>query len=233
MVIPVVAAVALLGAGGLAVAQLGPDAGTAAVAPSITPTGPAPQATAKPSAAASSARPTAGGPTDDDAQRALAGCRARVKAGEEVLQTAKTGVQHWARHVQAQTDADARKISTTEMEGEFTQTRLAGPADQKRYADALAVYDRQDGSCAAVADASTTTKTSLARCAARSKAQQPVLAAADAAMADWKSHLAAMQRSREGHVDNAQAIWIRAWRAAPKNLDAYAEATADFNPPRC
>ena len=45
--------------------------------------------------------------------------------------------------------------------------------------------------------------------------------------------VAAMQRSRQGHVENAQAIWIRAWRAAPKHLDPYEKATADFDAPRC
>lgn len=235
VIVPVLAAVALLGAGGFAVAQLGSDSGTTVVGPSVTPSVAATQATTTASDAPSSADPTASGPAaaDDLAQRALTECRAKVRAGDQVLETAATGVQDWATHVQAQTDANSSKITATEMEGEFKQTRLAGPRDQKRYADAVSAYDRQDGSCAAVADASKTTKTALARCAARDKAQQPVMEAAGPAMADWKSHLSAMQRSRQGHVENAQATWLRAWRRAPKNLDAYAKAAADFDAPRC
>lgn len=235
MVIPVVAALALLGAGGVAVAQLGGDRETTTTGPTVTPSVLATQATASPSTAASGGRPTAAGSASADAaaQQALTACRAKVRAGDQVLASAETGVAHWATHVQAQTDANASKITATEMEDEFKQTRLAGPVDQKRYADAVSAYEDHDGSCAAVKNASPTTKTSLARCATRSAAQQPVMKAAEAAMADWKSHLAAMQRSREGHVENAQGVWILAWRAAPEHLDPYAKAVADFDAPRC
>ena len=52
-------------------------------------------------------------------------------------------------------------------------------------------------------------------------------------MGDWKSHLADMQRSREVHVDNAQQVWLEAYRAAPPNINAYEKALRRFDPPRC
>ena len=60
-----------------------------------------------------------------------------------------------------------------------------------------------------------------------------MLAAAADAMGDWKRHLADMQRSREVHVADAQQIWLKAYRAAPTNLNAYDKALEDFDAPRC
>ena len=60
-----------------------------------------------------------------------------------------------------------------------------------------------------------------------------MLAAAADGMADWKSHLAAMQRNAEDHVRNAQGVWLRAWRAAPPHIKAYKKAAADFDAPKC
>ena len=42
-----------------------------------------------------------------------------------------------------------------------------------------------------------------------------------AGMRDWASHLAAMQRDKNEHVANAQAIWVKAYRAAPTNINAF------------
>ena len=67
-----------------------------------------------------------------------------------MLAAAEIGVRHWAIHVQAQTDANARKISTAKMSARFKATRLDGPADQRRYRDAIDAYEGQDGSCAKV-----------------------------------------------------------------------------------
>ena len=60
-----------------------------------------------------------------------------------------------------------------------------------------------------------------------------MLAAADDVMRDWRNHLADMQRSRETHVKNAQGVWIRAYRAAPPNINAYEKAIENFDAPRC
>jgi hypothetical protein len=156
-----------------------------------------------------------------------------VRAADKVLAEAKIGIKHWATHVQAQTDANNSKISVGQMNAKFKVTRLAGPADQSRYRKALATYQEQKGSCQRVAGAAASVAASLAKCDDRARAQRPVLAAAADGMADWRSHLAAMQRSRMTHVAHPEAVWLRAWRAAPPHIRAYDKAVANFDAPRC
>ena len=60
-----------------------------------------------------------------------------------------------------------------------------------------------------------------------------MMAAGADGMADWKSHVAAMQRNAETHVRNAQGVWLAAWRAAPPHIKAYKKAAADFDAPKC
>jgi hypothetical protein len=172
-------------------------------------------------------------PDSSQARSALTACQKKVRQGDRVLKQAKTGVGHWATHVQAQTDADNSRITVAEMAGTFKSTRLAGPADQKRYADALFDYRKLKGSCRAVKGAPKAVAAALAKCAQRAREQQPVMTAAAAAMKDWRSHLAAMQRSSEGHVANAEEVWLRAWRAAPPHIKAYKKAAAAFDAPAC
>jgi hypothetical protein len=49
-----------------------------------------------------------------------------------------------------------------------------------------------------------------------------------AAAGDWASHLAMMAAHAAGDLDanHAQTMWVAAWTAAPKNLDAFARADA-------
>jgi hypothetical protein len=176
-------------------------------------------------------------PASEQAVQAMESCRERVRAADEVLEQAQTGIGHWAAHVGAERDAQAGRISVEDRQAIFKATRLQGPADQKRYADALAAYDRvRDASCDEVDEADEADEevtATLASCQQRASAQAPVLKAAAGAMGDWKSHLAAMQRSREVHVADAQEVWLDAYRAAPKNLDAYDEAKREFDAPDC
>jgi hypothetical protein len=211
--------------------------GETTAGPEATPRVAATQLTAAPTGSASSSTPSSPAsssePGDEVAQKALARCQRKVRAADDVLAAAKPGVTHWATHVQAQTDANRKKISVGEMSALFSKTRLAGPADQRRYADARATYEDLSGSCSDVQDATPTTAAKLAKCDERARAQKPVLTAAAAGMQDWKSHLAAMQRSREGHVANPEGVWIAAWRAAPPNIRAYQKAAKKFSAPAC
>ncbi|HLL63212.1 MAG TPA: hypothetical protein VK401_09185, partial [Propionibacteriaceae bacterium] len=180
-----------------------------------------------------SARPTAT-PASADAVRALAACQKRVRAADEVLDEARTGIGHWEAHVDAERKARRGDISVDERQAIFKETRLKGPADQKRYADAQRNYERaRDAFCGKAKGADGKVAATLSKCRERAVAQGPLMRAAGAAMRDWKSHLADMQRSREVHLDNAQAVWIAAYRAAPKNINAYEKAVDDFDAPRC
>ena len=130
----------------------------------------------------------------------MKGCRAKVRAADQVMAAGKDGMRHWAEHVQAQTDALAGKITVGKMEDIFDRTMKAGDEDEKRYTAAVKAYRHRDGSCRAVAGASAQVAKQLTRCADRGRAQRPVLVAAEDGMADWTKHLADMRRSeaREG-----------------------------------
>jgi hypothetical protein len=239
VIIPLVVAAALLVGGSFAAVRFWPNATTA---------GPQPESNAttteqqSPNTAESSPSPSAStSPSDSPAAaaaaQALETCRAKVAAADEVLKQGKTGVEHWAIHIQAQKDNLAGKISVDQMKARFKKTRLAGPADLKRYDDALSAYKELDGSCERVEGADTQVATTLARCIKRSKAQPAVLRAAAAGMKDWKAHLTFMQRNalhKEGTPSEAQATWLKQYRSAPKNINAFKKASADFeDAPSC
>jgi hypothetical protein len=220
-----------------------PSPGTLASQPTADAGG---SATTSPSAGASDSTPSASPSSSDDpsspspssaadpaATKALNDCRAAVRAADRTVAAAETGLKHWSEHVQAQTDANVGKITATKMDGVFKRTRLAGPDDQKRYQDAVKAADTLSASCQAPAGATASVKQKLNDCAARSQAQKPLLEAAKDGMDDWKSHLAAMQRSRMGHVHDAQGVWLRAWRAAPPHIKAFKKADKSFDAPAC
>jgi hypothetical protein len=215
--------------GGLSIP--GASTTSATVSPAVatpTATTPTPSPRPTPSSSKRSAQPN-----DAAASRALRACRAKVKAADEVLATAKTGMGHWSDHVQAQTDANSGKIKVGEMEDIFDRTMKAGDEDEKRYRSAVKSYEDGKGSCREVSGASAKIRQQLARCAQRGKAQDPVLAAADDGMEDWIKHLADMRRSEQGKIHNPQQKWLATWRAAPKNIDAYDEAADKFSAPDC
>ena len=237
--------VALLAGGVLAALRFWPGSLTA-IGPTPDPAGASTSVAAEPSeldpttaapspTRSASARPTPTvKPASEQAVRAMKACQQRVQAADEVLAQAKTGIDHWSTHVGAQRDADKGEISPEKQKSIFKATRLKGSADQKRYAEAQRAYDRvRNASCGKAAGADAKVAAALASCQERARAQGAVMKAAAGAMGDWKSHLAAMQRSREFHVDNAQQVWLDAYRAAPKNLNAYARAVQAFDPPGC
>ncbi len=228
----IMAALALVAVAAVAAWKFLPGSPTAAgpqVAASVRTTGPS----TTPAAATTPTRPTARPTPSAVAPRALVACRTKVQAGDAVLEAGRVGIGHWTSHVRAQTEADAQTISQAQMEGRFTKSRLAGPADQQRYTAALRAYDDADGSCRAVSGADPTDAATLARCEQRHLAQQPVLDATAGVMADWDRHLRDMEHSRQGVVADPGAVWLAAWRAAPANIDRYAKAASNFRPPAC
>ena len=239
----IVVVVALLAGGAVAVLLFWPGSLTATIrrdAPSAatesSPTTPTPDVTATPSATQSrSATPKpSAAPTSSAALKALDACRSRVQAADEVLSEARTGVRHWAAHVDAERRAAEGDITVADRQRIFKETRLQGPGDQKRYADALRAYDKvEDASCGKHKGADAKTAATLAKCQQRARAQAPVMRTGAAAMDDWKQHLADMQRSREVHVADAQQVWIEAYRAAPPNINAHNKAVRNFEAPRC
>lgn len=243
IVVSLVAAAALLTGGIFAASRIGSESTASSKAPVASPvaaTSPSavvtptkvtsPPATKKTSAPSPDKSPAS---VNSAAANALKACQKRVQAADEVLAAAKTGVSHWAKHVQAQADRDDNKISAGQMKNMFAMTRVAGPDDQRRYSSALADYDKAKGSCGQVKGAAPAVSIQLDQCQARSKAQQPVMKAGANGMADWKSHLADMKRSASEYVPNAKQVWLDAAAAAPPNINAYKKAADSFDAPSC
>ena len=235
VIIPLVLAAALLVGGSFAAWKFWPGtttAGPQAESSTITAESQAPStAESSPSPSA-----TASATANPAAVKALEACQKRVKAAEAVLREGKIGVTHWASHVQAQTDNFAGKIDVEEMRARFKKTRLKGPADLKRYNEATSAYEDLEGSCSKVKGADTAVAASLKKCNERSKAQQPLLEATADGMKDWKAHQKQMQANAEhqaGSPSQAQAAWLKQYRAAPKNIKAFEKATKKFEAPRC
>jgi hypothetical protein len=235
----VVAGLVLLGGGGVAAWQLWPDGSTTSAQPqTLTTASTADSVSPSAASATPSQTPTAKpsktvDPNAVKAEQALEACKAKVSAGDKVIEEAKTGVEHWASHVESQRLADEGEIGIDEMKARFKETRLLGPGDQKRYRDAVNAYQDEDGSCSEIDKAPKAIVVSLEKCASRSADQEPVMSAGAKGMKDWASHLAAMQRNKEGHASDPQGEWIRAYRAAPKNINGWEKALDDYDPPSC
>jgi hypothetical protein len=178
--------------------------------------------------------PTSTGPAQEDsAYTALKACRANVAAADRVLAAGKDGMRNWSDHIQAQTDANAGKITIAEMDAIFDRTMKAGDHDEDRYADAIQAHQDTSGSCEAVPGAPTEVANQLTRCAERRRAQDPVLSAVHDGMADWTKHLGEMRLSMKGKIHNPQKKWLQTWRAAPRNINAYKQAAGRFSAPDC
>jgi hypothetical protein len=207
---------------------------SASASPDVaTPTATTPTPSPSPSTPSRSSSSPSAKPNDSAATAALRACRTKVDAGDEVRSAARIGMRHWSEHIQAQTDANADKISEEKMEDIFDRTKTAGDEDEKRYDSAVKRYEDEDGSCRKVSGASAKITQHLARCAERDKAQEPVLAAAEDGMEDWIRHLGEMRRSDKGKIHNPQQKWLATWRAAPKNINAYEKAVDKFSAPDC
>ncbi len=243
VLVPVIAGLALLAGAGVAAWQLWPEASTTSAQPQSsvittpaqgsTPMAATPSETPSQTPTPSPTQSATPNPDVVKAQQALESCRAKVAAADEVIKEAKTGVGHWAKHVDAQRQADLGNYTPEQMKAQFKATRVLGPEDQKRYHAAVDNYRSQDGDCGTVAKAPAEIAASLDKCHRRSVEQRPVMDAGDKGMADWASHLADMQRNKVQHLSNAQSIWVRAYRAAPTNINGFKEAIDNYDPPSC
>jgi hypothetical protein len=233
LIILLAVAAALLVGGSFAAWKFRPDATTAG------PQAESSNTTAEqvPSTAVSSPSPSVTpSPASAAAQNALEACQTRVSAADDVLKQGEIGVRHWAGHVQAQKDYLTGKATVDEMKARFKKTRLKGPGDLERYDDALSRYKDLEGPCGKVEGAESKVAAALATCAKRSKAQEPVMKATAAGMKDWRNHQKFMQRNalhREGSPSEAQATWLKQYKAAPKNINAFEKADKNFKAPKC
>jgi hypothetical protein len=233
VIIPLAVAAALLVGGLFAAVKFWPDATTAG--PQVESSTTTVESQAPSIAESSPSQPPAAEPAGEE-QKALEACQAKVRAADEVIKQGTTGVEHWAGHIQAQKDGNAGKITPEQMKAQFKATRVKGPGDLQRYDDARSTYQDLDGSCDEVAGGDSVVAAALADCNERSKAQKPLMAATNAAMKDWRTHLAFMQRNKlhkAGTPAQALQTWLSQYDAAPKNIRAFENASDDFDAPDC
>lgn len=158
---------------------------------------------------------------------ALSACARELAAADVVIAAARTGIGHWAEHVQARTDLLAGAKPKAEVSAIWKRTRQAGPADLQRYDAAVAALSGFSGACPAVSAAASQPEVAAA-CKRRAQVMAGTLAAARSAMGDWRSHQAAMAAHNAGDFDaaHAQTLWVAAWTTAPTNLNAFRAANA-------
>jgi hypothetical protein len=116
-------------------------------------------------------------------------------------------------------------MSVSTMDAMWKRTRLAGPADQRRFHAALDSY-HPTSACTELRNLPKVDKSSASHCATRYAAASEAIDAAKAAMADWKSHLDNMAAFAAGKMTpaEAQTRWVEAWRNAPPHIDDYERA---------
>lgn len=159
-----------------------------------------------------------------------AACAKEVQAAEAVVLVAAAATEHWREHVQARTDLLAGKNSEEQTKAIWKRTRLLGPADKVAVNSAVAKRVATKGGCDEVPGKA------AAFCKERLAALDAAGTAGKAAAGDWAAHLQAMAAHAEGDfgAEHAQDLWVAAWTAAPRNLDAAARATAALaNAPAC
>ncbi len=151
-----------------------------------------------------------------------AACVKEIQAAEAVVLVAAAATEHWREHVQARTDLLAGTNSEEQTKAIWKRTRLLGPGDKVAVNSAVAKRAATKGGCNDVPGKA------AAFCKQRLAALDAAGTAGRAAAGDWAAHLQAMTEHAAGDfgAEHAQDLWVAAWTAAPRNLDAAARATA-------
>jgi hypothetical protein len=157
----------------------------------------------------------------------LAACVAEVAATDAEVDAARVGIGHWIEHIQARTDLLSGAKSEEVTKAIWKRTREAGPADLTRYQQAVAEHAQRSGACVRAARSSRASS-QLSACQLRLRVLNQAVAAGAAGMGDWKAHQDAMAAHKAGEIDSAhaQTMWVAAWTAAPKNINAFKAADA-------
>ncbi|MEV5963748.1 hypothetical protein AB0L70_18410 [Kribbella sp. NPDC051952] len=234
LVVGVVAAVTV--AAGVALAQLGGPSDQPTGQPTLSTThpahnashaasaptsGPATNEPAKP-AASQPAKPATPQPKPKVIKSAADACADEIRTTEAVVTSAWAAAEHWRQHVQARTDLLSGKNSEEATKAIWKRTRLAGPADIATLDSAVSAQAKAAGGCKKLSGTTATV------CKKRLSALDRAAKADRAAAGDWESHLSMMAAHAAGDFDaeHAQDMWVAAWTAAPKHLDAASRANA-------
>lgn len=120
----------------------------AAVSVSASPLGTASPSPSTPATAtpASSSAPSSTAPASAD-PAALTRCRDSVRAAENAVAAARTGVRNWNTHVQTRTELLSGRVSKAVATKTFKRTRLAGAAEIEKFDASYASYAKTRGDC--------------------------------------------------------------------------------------
>ena len=163
--------------------------------------------------------------------RKLRACATTIHATERAVRAADIGVSHWKSHVQARSDMLEGRISMKEMDSVWARTQAAGPLDQKRFRQALRASGQPSKCDLRISDMSPADRQLAAHCVQRSRSATRALSSAEAAMKDWRVHLANMAKfaNNKMSASMAQGRWVKAWRNAPKKISAFRTARDALN----
>ncbi len=152
-------------------------------------------------------------------------CRGELKSADKVVKAARTGIRHLKVHIGAHQAWISGQITEDKKSATYKRTRLLGPGDLERYANALTSYADAD------ANAAETCASQSGDCKRRSRALGASLAAGDQGIAHWDQHLTNMADFAAGEFDatRAQQLWdqtraqmpqmTRPWNKAERKLD--------------
>lgn len=165
-------------------------------------------------------------------------CADAVSTGLTAVDAARAMVSGWAAHIQAMDDLQAGVNTQEQTAAIWTATREQGPADVSAFDAAREAYAPASPACSAfdIATMPADLRPAVESCQARAARTDSVLAAGQAAGADWASHLQAMADRRAGNLDphSAHLAWMAAYSAAPVNIDRFgAEDVAYAGLPPC
>jgi hypothetical protein len=172
------------------------------------------------------------------AKKELTMCAHAVAKAERAVAVARVGVRHWRAHVRARTDMLKGRISEKKMNAIWDRTRAAGPADVRRFHTARQHY-HEEPRCTKrcnFSDLPRSNRQAVNGCVARSIRAPRAVAAAKATIVDWKNHLKHMNTYANGGMTagKAQRLWVRAWRRAPENMQAFKAAGSELHhAPHC
>ena len=213
LLLALIAVAAVIIVAGVAIAQLGSR---------DEPSGLPAHSASQPAHSASNPLPTTSSPTVNSLSPAAGACAAEIRTTEAVVAAAQTAAGHWREHVQARTDLLSGKNSVETTKAIWKRTRLAGPGDISALNAAVSEQAKSVGGCAKLSGGT------ASACKKRLSALAAAATAGRAAARDWGNHLAMMAAHAAGDfgAEHAQQMWVAAWTAAPRNLNAASRANA-------
>jgi hypothetical protein len=164
--------------------------------------------------------------TVQQAAAAVQACGTTVARAHDAVAAAQPSYSHWAGHVRAQLDYDAGTATLEQTRARWAETKATADADLAGFATAYGAYQAVQDGCG---DQEPGDDPVMAGCRSEFASASSAVTAAKAVVDDWGAHVA-MMKGKE-HTDPTQygRMWRDMVRAAPPNLDRFAQASLDLS----